>query len=110
MNPAVVRSRAIREAILRLLNNVFMGCPDVGCLASHIYEGFTTGRVRYTQTEIDAELADLVDDRLISVENAPGVEAIPDKLYKATSRGRDFVRARFPWDRVDEYTGKDSPA
>jgi hypothetical protein len=110
MRAEVVRSRAIREAILRLVNNAYIGCPDVGVMACHIYEGFTTGRVRYTQTEIDAELIDLADENLITIENAASVAPIPDKLYKITGRGRDFVRARFPWGRIDEFTGKDKIA
>ncbi len=108
MDARVRKLRAIREAILRLLYNTFVSCPDVGVMARHVYEGFTTGRVQYMQAEIDAVLADLIEDKLITVENVPGVEAIPDKMYRVTSRGRDFVLARFPWDCIDEFTGKES--
>ncbi len=110
MNPAVLRSRSIREAILRLLRNTFEACPDVGCLAHHIYSGFGSGRVQYDRAEIDAELADLVADKLITVANAAGIAEIPEKIYHISSRGRDFVLARFPWGRVDEYTGEEKPA
>lgn len=109
MDAQTLRSRIIRECILRLLHNTFRANPDVGVLATHIFQGFGTGLVQYTQAEIEAELADLADDKLITVENAPGLSAVPQKLFRSTSRGRDFARANFPWGRVDEYTGEQKP-
>lgn len=107
MDAATLRSRTVRECILRLLYNCFRANADIGVMAAHIFEGFSTGQVQYTQSEIESELADLIADELITIENAPGVGVIAEKIYKTTSRGRDFVRANFPWGRVDEYTGED---
>jgi len=104
ITPEVFRRRTIREAILRVLNAAYAGNPDVGVAHDQVLDAFSTGRVRYTPSEIEAALLDLADDRLIARENAPWGTP-PEKLYRVTGSGRDFVLARFPWGRVDEYTG-----
>ncbi|HUX00783.1 MAG TPA: hypothetical protein VMY35_07365 [Phycisphaerae bacterium] len=105
ITPEVRRRRAVREAILRLLNAAYAGSPDVGVPFEQIAEGFSPSRVRYTAREIEAALLDLADDNLIVQENASWGDPPMEKLYKVTGPGRDFVLARFPWGRVDEYTG-----
>jgi len=105
MDPEIRNSRAIRESILRMLYNAFQSSPDIRVRADDIYAGFSTGEIQHDRHEINAELADLMADQLIVVEDIPSVSPVTKKGYKLTSRGRDFVRARFPWGRVDEYTG-----
>ncbi|MCD4699872.1 MAG: hypothetical protein K8R91_04795 [Phycisphaerae bacterium] len=104
MDAGILRSRTVRESILRQLYNVFKANPDVGCLANHFFEGLSTGATQYTQSEIEAEFAELRDDDLITIENSPGVGPMPEKLIRITARGRDFVRGRFPWMKIDEFT------
>ncbi len=103
MDAGILRSRTIRESILRQLYNVFRANPDVGCLANHFFEGLSTGLIQHSQAEIEVEFAELRDDGLITIENSPGVGAMPEKLLRITARGRDFTRARFPWMKVDQF-------
>ena len=102
---AVVRSRSIREIVLRQLNSIY-AYPNLGLTYETILVGFSTGVVRYTVDEIEGELVSLIQDGLIVQFNAPGGEPLPEKLYRIIKNGHDFVLANFPWMRVDEYTGK----
>jgi len=106
ISAATARSRRIRQDILRTSCNAFAACPDVGLLADQIYEGFSTSQLQYGREEIDAELVDMIDDGLLTVGDADGFSgAMPKKIYRSTSRGRDFHRAGCPWDKIDEFTG-----
>lgn len=105
MDLSVQRSRTIRECILKLLFGMFRANPDLAVEARHIYEGFATSRLQYSREDIDPELVDLIEDGLVQVIDLPGMTTPPEKGYRLTSRGRDFVRARFPWGRIDEFTG-----
>lgn len=108
ITPEVRRSRTIRECILQLLFAAHKGNPDVGVPHDQILAGFSTGRVHYTPDEIGEELIDLVDDGLIEIGDAAGGGPLPGKVYKITTRGRDFRRAKFPWQKIDEFTGGQS--
>ncbi|MHC4984180.1 MAG: hypothetical protein ACYTF6_13560 [Planctomycetota bacterium] len=107
-DPAVLRKRAIRELILRLLRATFEGAPDIGVPYRQILEAFTGGRDTYTTIEIRAQLVDLVEDGLIEIMPAPAGGGLPSpgKIYRVTSRGRDFADANYPWHRVDEFSGR----
>jgi len=106
ITPAVLRSRSIRELILKIGYNTHQAAPGVAVLARHVYAAFSTGRVQYEKAEIDVEISDLIDDGLLAVEDLPGVGVGPaEKGYQATSKGRDFYRAGYPWGRIDEFTG-----
>lgn len=105
MDATVQRSRTIRECILKLLSRMFQANPDLAVEARHIYEGFATSRLQYGREDIDPELLDLIEDGLVHVGDLPGMTTPPEKGYRLTSRGRDFVRARFPWAKIDEFTG-----
>jgi len=100
-----VRSRSVREMVLRLSYNTFLGNPDIVLAFHHVYEAFRTGVVSYTSEEIQAEVADLAEDGLVAVAELPTVGEMPEKGVKSTSKGRDFFKAGCPWDRVDEFTG-----
>ena len=103
---AILRSRIIREAILKIAYNTHQAAPGVAVLARHLYAAFSTGKVQYEKAEIDAEISDLIDDGLLAVEDLGGVGVGPaEKGYQSTSKGRDFYRAGYPWGRIDEYTG-----
>jgi hypothetical protein len=101
-DPSVIRSRGIRERILRLLAAQYAGNPAAGVPHGQIVEGFSTGRVSYGSHEIQCELLDLHDSDLVRI--LPG-DGDPEKTYQITKNGRDFCRAKFPWGRIDEYTG-----
>ena len=132
LSPEVFSSRTIREAILLMLNAAFRGDPEFGVVPhGRILADFDTGRTRYTPAQIDVDLRVLVADEL--VERVPcdggpdrprhvgvhrdldppageaGRVPLPDKVYRITSPGRDFVRGKFPWHRIDEYTGGQRP-
>jgi len=99
-------SRRIRQDILRTICNAFAANPDVGLLADQIYGAFATSAIQHDRGEIDAELVDMIDDGLLVVEDAPGFTGpMPKKIYRSTSRGRDFHRAGCPWGKIDEFTG-----
>jgi len=105
LSHAVLRSRSIREVILHVLHNCGAASPDIAVLARHIYDAFSDGRVPYGREEIDAEIADLIEDGMIGVHDVPDVGPMPMKGYKIKSRGRDFFRAGCPWAKIDEFTG-----
>ena len=102
-DPSVIRSRGIRERILRLLAAQYAGNPEAGVPHGQIVEGFSTGRVSYTAAEIQGEVLDLEECGLVRI--LPG-EDQPERTYQITKNGRDFVKAKFPWGRIDEYTGQ----
>jgi len=106
ISPEVETSRTIREAILLMLDAAFKGDPEFDVPRDGILAGFAPGRTRYAPGQIDVELRDLIEDRLVEqVPREPG-NPLPDRHYRITSPGRDFVRAKFPWHRIDEYTGR----
>ena len=105
MDRNVLRSRLIRECILKLLARVFRASPDVAVEWRQIMDGFMTSRLRYDRSDVEPELADLVEDGLIERVDVPGDDGGPVAAYRITSRGRDFVRAHFPWARIDEFSG-----
>jgi len=111
VEPQVLRSRTIRECILKLLLRMFQAAPELAVAADHVYEGFSTSRLQYTRDDIDPELMDLIESGLVEAIDLPGPGApgLPAKGYRITSAGRDFVRARFPWGKIDEFSG-DQPA
>jgi hypothetical protein len=100
-----IRSRSIRELILRLCYNTHRANPDISVLARHIYEGFSTGRIQYLREDIDPEISALVEAGMIAVVNVPNV-GMPEKGYRITNRGGDFFRAGCPWAKIDEFTGE----
>ena len=107
MNTArIIRSRTIREALLRTLNAAYHGSPDVHVPAEQIYTGFARSRVPYAREEIDAEIVDLIDRGMIdSTPLTHSIGPMPERGFRITARGRDFCRAGFPWMKLDEYTG-----
>ncbi len=111
LTPEVLRSRTIREAILHALHGAFLGdlAIHVGVPRERILALFNDSKVDYAPEQIDVELLDMIEDGLIEQVPYDGVEALPDTSYRITSRGRDFVRGKFPWHRVDEYTGGQKP-
>ena len=108
ITPQVLRSRAIREAILRSLHVLFQASPGLWLGHGHILRGFAGSRARYTEEQITGELINLIDDELVEQQNAPTADALPDKEYCITKGGRDFKAAGFPWMKIDEFTGGQS--
>ena len=109
MEPQILRSRTIRECILKLLLRMFQAALELAVAADHVYEGFSSSRLQYTRDDIDPELIDLIESGLVEAIDLPATGTMPAKGYRITSAGRDFVRARFPWGRVDEYSGNQRP-
>lgn len=100
----VHRRRTIRRHILRMLRAAHVGNPDVGIEFAEICKAFTGGQTNYDREEIQAELIDLLDDGLIKSKPSPFDAMV--RIYEISSRGRDFLDADCPWDRIDEFTGK----
>lgn len=105
MNHETAKARVMRETILRVLYNTFAAAPGVCVLLSHLHQAFSTSTVPPLPEEVNGQIVDLVEDGLIVAAEAPGVSSIPQKCYSLTSKGRDFYRARCPWDKLDEFTG-----
>jgi hypothetical protein len=101
-NP-LVREHAIAEVILRDLDIRWRACPELPLLWRHVVYGFHTALVPYTEDEIRAAVADLVERGLAAAVDAPGGGELPEKGYVITARGRDFLSAHFPWDRLSEF-------
>ena len=106
IDPATLKSRTIRECILRTLSVADRAGVTVGFSETQIFDGFRASVLRYQVEEVRPELTDLVQDKLAE-EFADPTEPEGSGLvrYRLTSRGRDFVRGAFPWGRIDEFTG-----
>ena len=105
MNVETRRLRAIQEAILRDLMIRFEGTPGLPLLWRHVVEGFARAIVPYGEEEIRAALADLVERGLVRDSDEEGLGDMPEKGYRITVTGRDFLRARCPWDMLDRFSG-----
>ncbi len=106
MDTATLKSRTIRECILRVLSIADRAGVAVGFSFQQILDGFATSELEYGDDDVRPDLNDLADDRLVerfSDAARPGMSR-----YRISSRGRDFVRARFPWGKIDEFTGDQS--
>lgn len=98
-----LREKLIRQTILQIVNTVWHGNADIRVLAEHIFQGLATGQEPYTDEEITSALADLVERRMITVENVETAHRMPSKGYHATPRSRDFEKANFPWEFIEEF-------
>lgn len=106
IDAATIRSRCIRETILRILYNTFRANPGIAVVARHLYEGLSTGQIPYSVEAIDVELAELLDRGLVESIDAPGeIGPAHVRAYRCTAKGRDFHRAGCPWNKIDEFTG-----
>ena len=105
----VHRSRHIRKRVLLMLAAADEGCPGVGIAHGQILGAFANEANPYTAEEIGRELADLGGDGLIHSSADPYGGPLPERIYDITSRGRDFVRAQFPWGGIDEFSGAQRP-
>jgi len=97
------RSRFAREMILRLLSAADGAGIGLGMTWSQIRSGFTRRRTEFSDAGIRRELNDLVDDNLIERrwDDDMGCD-----MFRIVSRGREFLRANCPWERIDEFTGR----
>jgi len=105
MNVETRRLRNIQEAILRDLLIRFQGTPGLPILWRHVVEGFARAIVPYSEEEIRAAMADLVERDLVRDSDEEGLGDLPEKGYRITATGRDFLRARCPWDMLDRFSG-----
>jgi hypothetical protein len=105
MNIETRRLRNIQEAILRILAICFQGTADLPVLWRHVVEGFARAIVPYSEEEIRAAMTDLVERGLVNVSDEEGLGDMPEKGYRSTPAGRDFLRARCPWDLLDRFSG-----
>ena len=107
MKGDVIRSRMIREAILTTLSVMDAAGSSFGLKFDQLHEGFARSRLEVGASELRADLNDLRDDGLIVEQWDQDVSA---NIYRISSRGRDFKRAGMPWQKIDEYTGSETPA
>jgi len=105
MSAGDLRRQAIQEAILRDLSIRWQVAADLPLLWQHLLYGFETATVPYSEDEIRAALADLVERGLAAVSDVEGVGALPEKGYTATPDGRDFLAARCPWRQLGRFSG-----
>lgn len=103
------RRRAIQETLLRDLRIRYEAAPGLPLLWAHLLYGFQTATVPYTEEEIRAALADLVERGFATASNEAGAGDLPEKGYVLTADGRDFLDARCPWHLVDRFSPKGGP-
>lgn len=99
----IVRSRGIRRQILSILHLQYSaGMAAVGYSVSQLTEGMCSV-LDVDPYEVEREMGDLVDERLVErrMEDGP--------RYCLTADGADFVKAGYPWDAIDRFTGKTRP-
>ena len=104
MDAEILKSRTIRECILRCLSIADRAGVTVGFSFQQVADGFAGSQFEYAEGDVRSGLNDLVGDELaerFADPVSPGAWR-----YRITSRGRDFVRGSFPWGRIDEYTGR----
>ena len=87
---------------MRLLNAADGSGFGFGLTWSQIRNGFARQTVQITDSELRRALNDMVDDALI-VRQWDG--DLCQDMFRIASRGRDFVAAGLPWDKIDEFTG-----
>lgn len=103
MEAEVLKSRTIRECILRCLSIADRAGVTVGFSFRQVVDGFAGSQFEYGEADIRSELNDLVGDQLAERFDDPVSPG--GWRYRISSKGRDFVRGRFPWGRIDEFTG-----
>lgn len=96
---AVVRSRALRELILRLLKIHLDAGLDVGYGVDDLGNGIGVSECDFSEAEVKAELRSLRADGLIKA--SPVFE---DRVVLSDD-GTDFCRAGYPWSMIDRFTG-----
>lgn len=99
----IARSRYLRERVLETLWLADGAGANFGLPLGKVMDQFACARVEVSEADVRRELNDLVDDSLIRRE---WDEDLTCDLYRITSSGRDFKKAGYPWDKVDQYTGK----
>ncbi len=99
----IARSRFIRGIIVDVLWVADGAGNAFGLSFQQIYRGFANSRVDVAESDLRRELNDLVDDKLLKRK---WDETLNCHMYAITSRGREFKKAGCPWERIDEFTGK----
>jgi hypothetical protein len=105
-NYEVARSRMIRQTVLRIVAISHQAAPGVVVLARQIYESLATGMVRYTQSEVDVELAYMASAKLLETVSVASGRPMPEPGYRLTNAGLDFWRAECPWTELEGYLGR----
>jgi hypothetical protein len=103
MSAQDLRRRLIQEMILKDLAIRFEVLPGVAILWREILYGFSTAIIPYTEDEIRTALADLVERGLILSSQREGAGILPATGFEITPRGRDFLSAGCPWNRLLEF-------
>ena len=88
--------------VLRLLSAADGSGIGLGMTWDQIQTGFARRRTEAPESELRRELNDLVDDGLIATK---WDEDFRCDMFRIGSRGREFVKAQFPWEKIDEFTG-----
>ena len=97
------QSRTVRLVILQSLAIISGTSNATGLSIVQLHRSFYRSGQDVPIGEIRRELDDLVGDGLIRRDRS---EVLDGFFYAITSAGRDFVRADFPWEKIDEYTGR----
>ncbi len=103
MNSEVTRSRFVRGIVLDALWAADGAGMGAGFTFGQLRSGFAVSRVELGAAELTREMNDLLDDGMVKRE---WDEDLGCNMYAMDTRGRDFKRAGCPWDRIDEFSGK----
>jgi len=101
---ATLRKQGLMKDILRFLDIMWKANPSVALPAGELYRGLANSEVPPTDTEARAAVADLIERKLIESEPAAVPSEVPQRCYKITAKGRDFVEHRFPWFAIDAFS------
>lgn len=99
----ITRSRWLRELILSLLSSADGAGFSAGMTFNQINGGFARRRREASEADIRRELNDLTDDQLVRHGWDEDLEC---EMFFIASRGREFCKANFPWEKIDEFTGR----
>jgi DNA-binding PadR family transcriptional regulator len=101
------RHRNLCENILQRLRVLWMSNADAWLLSEHVYRGFQLAHTSVSEEAISSAISDLCERGLVEsrLGDVPGLT--PQREYRITTDGRDFVQHGHPWDLMDRFAKRD---
>lgn len=96
---SIIRSRSLRELILRHLKIHLDSGLDIGYGVDDLINGIGVSECDFSEAEVKAEIRSLRADGLI--QPSPVFE---DRVVLSDD-GADFCKASYPWSMIDRFTG-----
>ena len=102
---SVLKSRMIREGILRPLFHLHQQNAEVGMTPPQLYALFSGMVMPPSREEISAEVSVMVEDSWLESDQFQGLSG-PERRFRITRQGRDFLLGECPWEAIDKYSGR----